>query len=145
MNEDTRKELEKCSECGSLDRGTRYSISPPQIMATDPPEKFCKNAWHDVPPEVQRDETHEFTQLEFQFIFGVCWNLSIREIAEQCKVREDAVRGIVYQKICGKVGVSTRAELQLFVRDALNAELRRRLGTETTKCPRCGCGIRHDI
>ena len=69
MNEDTRKEVEKCPEpkCGSIDRGRRYVISDwPEL------ERFCKNAWHEVPTEVHPGD---FTEPEFQFIFAVCSGL----------------------------------------------------------------------
>jgi DNA-binding NarL/FixJ family response regulator len=72
------------------------------------------------------DDAHEFTEQEFQFIFGVCSGLSIRDIAARYEIGEDAVQRIVYQKIFDKAGVSTRMELIVFVRDALNAELQRR-------------------
>ena len=118
MNEDTRKEVGKCPECDSIDKGTRYSIAP---------QRFCKNAWHDVPPEVQQDE---FTALEFEVIFGMCWSgmrwrLSNKEIAEQCGIAEDVVQRTATSAF-DKIGASGRMNLFEFVRDALNRELRRR-------------------
>lgn len=122
MNDDARKEAGKCPECGSIYRDARYSIST-QIPAGDLPEIFCRNAWHDVPSEVHRDE---FTEQEFGFIFGVCVGLPAKEIAEQCELREDVVRDAIYATIFKKAGVSTRAEFVVgFVMTALNAELKR--------------------
>jgi hypothetical protein len=118
------EEVGKCPECGSTDKGTRYSLTP-QIMDGDPLARFCRNAWHNVVPEVA-DETNGFTELEFQFIFGACSGLSIRDIAERYEIGEDIVQRIIYQKIFDKAGVSTRMELHQFVRDALNGELRSR-------------------
>jgi DNA-binding NarL/FixJ family response regulator len=117
-------EVGKCPECGSIDRGTRYLITPP--TEGNPLGTFCKNAWHQlppVPPEVHQDE---FTEQEFQFIFGVCSGLSHREIAERYKTAEDIVKRTICN-IFDKLGnVSNRLELNLFVRTALNGELRRR-------------------
>jgi DNA-binding NarL/FixJ family response regulator len=79
-----------------------------------------------TPTADKTDETHEFTEQEFQFIFGVCSGLSVRDIAERYEIGEDVVQRIVYQKIFDKAGVSTRMELLVFVRDTLNNELRRR-------------------
>ena len=122
MNDDTWKEAGKCPECGSIYRGARYSIST-QIVAGNLPEIFCKNAWHDVPSGVHRDG---FTEQEFQFIFGVCVGLPVKEIAEQSELREDVVRDAIYETIFKKAGVSNRLEFVVgFVRDALNNELRR--------------------
>jgi DNA-binding NarL/FixJ family response regulator len=121
MNEDTRKEVGKCPECGSIDRGTRHLITPP--TADNPLGTFCKNAWHDVPPEVHGDE---FTEQEFQFIFGVCSGLSHREIAQRYKTAEDVIKSTLCGGIYDKLNVSTRMELNLVVRAALNGELRRR-------------------
>jgi DNA-binding NarL/FixJ family response regulator len=115
-------EVWKCPECGSIDRGI-YLITP--ASEGNPLGTLCKNAWHHAPP-VPPDKTGDFTGHELQFIFGVCWGLSVRDIAEQYEVREDAVQGIIYQKIFDKAGVSTRMELLVFVRDALNNELKRR-------------------
>jgi DNA-binding NarL/FixJ family response regulator len=122
MNEDTRKQRENwmCPEpnCGSTDRGRRYVISD-----LPEPERFCKNAWHDVPSEVHRGD---FTEPEFQFIFAVCLGLSVIDIAERFQIAEDIVQRAIYQTIFDKAGVSNRAALVMFVRDALNGELRRR-------------------
>ena len=71
------------------------------------------------------DETHEFTEQEFKVIFGVCLGLSNREVAEEYKTAEDVVKGSMFS-IFDKVGVSTRLELVMLVRDVLNKELRRR-------------------
>jgi len=71
------------------------------------------------------DETQEFTEQEFQVIFGMCSGLKNEEIAEGYRITVDAVmnaRASVYDK----AAVSTRVELQLFARAALNNELRRR-------------------
>jgi DNA-binding NarL/FixJ family response regulator len=117
------EEVGKCSECGSIDKGTRYLITPP--TEGNPLGTFCKNAWHHVPPEVHQDE---FTEQEFQFIFGICWGLPLVEIAEQCKIDHSIVMNAV-SGIYRKVGVSTRLEfVHHFVRAALNAELRGRKG-----------------
>jgi DNA-binding NarL/FixJ family response regulator len=74
------------------------------------------------------DESHEFTELEFKVILGLCAGLRNEEIAERCEITVDAVmnaRASVYDK----AAVSTQVELVVgFVRDALNSELRRRLG-----------------
>lgn len=68
----------------------------------------------------------DFTEQEFQFMFGVCSGLSVIDIAERYETAEDVVQEIIYQKIFNKAGVSNRIELNLFVREALNAELQRR-------------------
>lgn len=73
------------------------------------------------------DETHGFTEQEFQIIFGMCWGLPLVEIAEKCKIDHSIVMNTV-SGIYDRVGVSTRLELHLFVRTALNSELRRRRG-----------------
>ena len=82
----------------------------------------------DTPTADKTDETHEFTEQDFQFIFGICWGLPLVEIAEQCKIDH----GIVMNTVSGiyrKVGVSTRLEfVHQFVWAALNNELRRRSG-----------------
>jgi DNA-binding NarL/FixJ family response regulator len=82
----------------------------------------------DTPKTDKTDETCEFTEQEFQFIFAVCLGLSVRDIAARYEMGEDVVQGIIYQKIFDKAGVSNRARLQQFVRAALNSELRRRSG-----------------
>lgn len=69
----------------------------------------------------------DFTEQEFGVIFGVCSGLSNREIAEQCRIGEDAVQRTMFS-IHDKLGVSTRIELYVLIRAALNAELRRRSG-----------------
>jgi hypothetical protein len=119
----------KCPEpeCGSTDRGTRYQITPP--TEGNPLGTYCKNAWHHV-PEVQRDD--EFTALEFQVIFGMCWSgmcwrLNKEEIAEQLGVTEGIVHTIM-RSIFEKADLMGRGDLFGFVRDALNNELRRRSG-----------------
>jgi DNA-binding NarL/FixJ family response regulator len=73
------------------------------------------------------DETQDFTEQEFQVIFGMCAGLTNEEIAEGYRIAVEAVmsaRASVYDK----AAVSTRVELQLFARAALNAYLRRRSG-----------------
>ena len=115
------EEVGKCSECGSTDKGTRYSLTP-QIM--DALATFCKNPWHNQ-PEVHRDETQEFTELEFMFIIGACWSLTNRQIAEQCKISEEIIMTTM-ASVFDKTGISNRLELLVFVRDVLNGELRRR-------------------
>ena len=88
----------------------------------------CISLNMNTPTADNTDETYEFTEQEFQFIFGVCSGLSIRDIAERYEIGEDIVQRIIYQKIFDKAGVSTRMELHQFVRAALNGELRRRRG-----------------
>jgi DNA-binding NarL/FixJ family response regulator len=73
------------------------------------------------------ESTESFTEQEFRIIFAVCRGLRNTHIAEQCGIGEDTVKVDMFS-IFDKLGVSTRAELYLVVRDALNAELRRRLG-----------------
>jgi DNA-binding NarL/FixJ family response regulator len=73
------------------------------------------------------DETKEFTDLQFQFIFGACAGLTNREIAKQCEIGEETVMNIM-ASVFDKTGMSNRLRLIMFVRDALNNELRRRLG-----------------
>ncbi len=116
-------ELGKCPEpeCGSTDRGTRYQITPP--TEGNPLGTYCKNAWHNA-PEVQRDD--EFTELEFQVIFAMCWGwapywrLDKEEIAKQLGLTEGIVH-VLMASISEKVGLNLRE----FARTALNNELRR--------------------
>ncbi len=84
--------------------------------------------------EVHRDEASEFTEQEFQFIFGGCCGLRNAEIAERYGITEQSVMTST-ASVYDKVGVSTRLELAYhFVRAALNAELQRRLrGSPITK------------
>jgi hypothetical protein len=122
------EEVGKCPECGSTDKGARYSLTP-QIMDGDPLARFCKNAWHDVPPEVRGDE---FTELEFQVIFALCWGgapywrLNNEETAKQLGITEDIVMQTM-MSISDKAGLGP-LDLREFARTALNAELRRRSG-----------------
>ena len=67
-----------------------------------------------------------FTEQEFQVMFAVCMGLSNKEVGEFCGISETDAQTITYVDIREKIGVSTRIELVLFVRDALNSELRRR-------------------
>src|SRR5215472_12327019 len=119
-------EVGKCPECGSTDRGTRYSLTP-RIMDGDPLARFCKNPWHN-PPEVQRDD--EFNALEFQVIFALCWGgpprwrLNNEEMAQQLGITEDSVQRTM-MSISDKAGIGL-LDLSKFVRTGLNAELRRR-------------------
>jgi hypothetical protein len=122
----TADEAGKCPECGSANRGTRYSLTP-QIMDGDPLARFCRNAWH-VAPKVQRDD--EFTALEFQVIFAFCWGgppswrLNNEEMAQQLGITEESVQRTMVG-ISNKVGMGLLG-LSEFVRTALNDELRRR-------------------
>jgi DNA-binding NarL/FixJ family response regulator len=78
------------------------------------------------------DETHEFTEQEFQVICGVCRGLSNLEIATQCGIAENTVKETIcniFDKLRDVPNrVSNRLELHLFARAALNNELRRRSG-----------------
>ena len=79
-----------------------------------------------TPTADKTGETNEFTEQEFQFIFGICWGLPLVEIAEQCKIDHEIVMNTALG-IYHKVGVSTRLGfVHHFVRAALNAELQRR-------------------
>ncbi len=95
-------------------------------------ELEIKRMWPDLwlskwPGAKAVDETYEFTELEFQVIFGVCWRLNKREIAEQFGFTEQIVHTIM-RRIFEKDGIGGRWELFEFARTALNAELRRRKG-----------------
>ena len=72
------------------------------------------------------DESHEFTPQEFNFIFGACTGLTNREIAAQCKISEEIVITTM-ASVFDKTGMSNRVALVLFVVDALNAALQRRV------------------
>ena len=71
------------------------------------------------------DESNDFTDLEFKFIFGACSGLGSKGIAEEYGIAQDVVQHAMIS-VFDKVGVSSRLELMLFVRTRLNAELRRR-------------------
>ena len=112
----TADEVGECPECGSIDRGARYLMPPPS--EGNPLGTFCKNAWH--------HETQDFTEQEFQVIFALCRGLRRNEeIAQQCGIAEQTVMTVM-ASVFDKGGVSSRMDLLVFVRDALNAELRRR-------------------
>jgi DNA-binding NarL/FixJ family response regulator len=119
-------EVGKCPECGSIDRGTRYLITPPS--ENSPLGTFCKNVWHHVPPEVHPDD---FTDLEVDVILGMCRGkgrtVPNKEIAEQLRIAEDVVKATM-MSIFNKAGLSSRWELFEFIKGALNNELRRRSG-----------------
>jgi DNA-binding NarL/FixJ family response regulator len=71
------------------------------------------------------DENQDFAEPELQVIFGICVGLRNEEMAERYRIDVDAVmnaRADAYHK----AAVSTAVELYLFVRAALNNELRRR-------------------
>ena len=72
------------------------------------------------------NEMQEFTEQELQFICGACFGLTVRDIAERCKIGEDIVQRVIYQEIFDKAAVSNRMALYRFVKAALNGELRRR-------------------
>src|SRR5262249_35064336 len=72
------------------------------------------------------DETLVFTDREFGVIFGVCWRLPKREIAQKRGITGDGVVQNSLSSIFDKAGLSSRIELLLWVRTTLNEELRRR-------------------
>ena|ERR1700693_260285 len=121
-------EVGKCPECGSIDRGTRYSITP-QLMDGDPLARFCKDDWHRVPPEPPDPE--EFTDLEIEVILGLCRGraktLPNEEIANGLRITEGVVQETT-MSISDKSGGLGRGDLFEFIKTALNAELRRRSG-----------------
>ena len=73
------------------------------------------------------DESKEFTELQFQFIFGACVGLSNQKIAEQCEISEEIV-ATTMRSVFAKAGLGTRVELVMFARAALNAYPRRNSG-----------------
>ena len=76
------------------------------------------------------DESQDFTEQEFQVIFGLCAGLTNEEIAEGYRISVEAVMQ-TRSNIYDKAAVSTRLELVMVVRDALNKELRRRSAGES--------------
>jgi hypothetical protein len=113
----TPADVEKCPECGSTDKGTRYQIAPP--TEGNPLGTYCTHAWHHV-PEVQRDD--EFTPLEFQVIFGLY--LGGEKILQHLGLSEDLIMH-ARMSIYNKLGTGGSGLIE-FARDALNNELRRR-------------------
>jgi hypothetical protein len=85
---------------------------------------LCRSKW----PGATADETHEFTDLEFEVIFenfrGVP-GVPSEEIAQQCGITVIIVMTIL-SGIYDKAGLSSRWELYKFVKTALSGELRRR-------------------
>jgi DNA-binding CsgD family transcriptional regulator len=71
------------------------------------------------------DKTHEFTDLEFEVIFGVCRRATNSAIAAELRIAEDTTKGTMIS-IYDKARVTTRLELVSWVRTTLNNELRRR-------------------
>lgn len=57
----------------------------------------------------------------------MCSGLPKKDIAQQCRLAEGIVHTIM-SSIYEKVDISNRLELVMWVRDALNDELRRRKG-----------------
>jgi hypothetical protein len=98
--------------------------------------RFCeleiKRMWPDLWlskwPGATVDETHEFTALEFEVIFGMCWGwapywrLGKQGIAEQLGLTEGIVHAVI-----ASIFEKTDLHLREFAKAALNAELRRRL------------------
>jgi DNA-binding NarL/FixJ family response regulator len=110
-----------CPECGSTDKGMRYSLTP-QIMDGNPLARFCQNAWHN-PPEMHRQD--EFTPHELTVILALSLGMRHKDIEENLGMAEQIVQQC-RSSISDKAGVSGRPDLYQFVRDALNAELQRR-------------------
>ena len=95
-------------------------------------ELEIKRQWPDLwlskwPGATTAEETHEFTELQFQWIFRACLGLPNREIAQQLGITEGIVQTIM-AGVFDKPGISNRVELVGFVSGALNAELRSRSG-----------------
>jgi hypothetical protein len=121
-------EVGKCPECGSIDRGTRYLITPP--TEGDPPGTFCKNAWHHVPPEVHRDE---FTEQELTVILALSLGMRHHDIEKHLGMTEDIVQQC-RASISEKAGGGTLG-LREFIKTALNSEVLWRTGKPDPRRP----------
>jgi hypothetical protein len=93
-------------------------------------KRLWPDLWLSKWPGATADETYEFTDLEFEVIFGMCWSgvrwrLNKKEIAEQCGLTEGIVHTIM-RSIFDKADLLGRGDLFGFVKTALNGELRRR-------------------
>ncbi len=123
-------EMEKCPECGSTDRGTRYLTTPP--MECNPLGAFCRNVWHHVPPEVQQDE---FTEQELTVILALSLGMRHDDIGKHLMIAEDIVQHCRLS-ISDKAGcMSDRGSLREFIKTALNSEVLWRTGKPDPRRP----------
>lgn len=120
----TAEEVGTCPECGSTDKGTRYSLTP-QIM--DAVARFCKNDWHNVPPEVNRDE---FTEQELTVILALSLGMRHHDIEKHLGMTEDII-----QQCRGSISDKAGPDLRDFIRTALNSEMLWRKGKPDPRRP----------
>lgn len=122
-------EVGKCPECASIDKGTRY-VTPP--TEGNPSGTFCKNAWHDVPSEVQQDE---FTEQELTVILALSLGMRHDDIEQHLKMAEDIVQHC-RMAISDKAGcMSDRVSLREFIKTALHSEVLWRKGKPDPRRP----------
>lgn len=118
----TPDEVRKCPECGSTDKGTRSEISPP--AEGNPFGTYCKNAWHHVPPDPP--DPLDFTPQELTVILALSLGMRHHDIEQHLGMTEDIVQHCRTSISDKAVGLSDRLSLCEFIKNALNAELRRR-------------------